>query len=171
MAASELDKDGSGGRGSRRAEKSLPSRKRPAHGVLIQGNNPVIVFLTVCTKHRVPWLADDGVHALLRTIWTECSAWLVGRYMIMPDHIHLFVAPGSIELPFDHWVRYWKSQFVKKHGVPNHRWQTGHWDRRLRRSESYSDKWEYVRANPVRHGLVQRPDDWPFQGEIHVLPW
>lgn len=165
------DEPSLGGRGSRRADESMSSRKRPAHGVLMRGDHPVIVFLTVCTKDRVPWLADDDVHASLRTIWTECSAWSVGKYVIMPDHIHLFAAPGSAEVPFDNWVRYWKSQFTKRYSPPTRSWQPDHWDRRLRGSESYAEKWEYVRNNPVRHGLVEQAEEWPFQGEIHVLPW
>ena len=89
----------------------------------------------------------------------------------MPDHIHLFAAPGVPDLPLENWVRYWKSQFTKRHAVANHSWQTDHWDRRLRRRESYAEKWDYVRANPVRKGLVRRPEDWPFQGEVFDLAW
>ena len=32
-------------------------------------------------------------------------------------------------------------------------------------------KWEYVVRNPVRAGLVNRREDWPFQGELNVLRW
>jgi putative transposase len=39
----------------------------------------------------------------------------------------------------------------------------------MRSSESYSQKWEYVRNNPVRAGLVAEPEAWPFQGEIAEL--
>ncbi|MBI3919804.1 MAG: hypothetical protein HY318_00195 [Armatimonadetes bacterium] len=131
----------------------------------------MIVYLTVCTKDRRGWLATDKNHALLVKVWTEATAWLVGRYVIMPDHIHLFAVPGQMEIEFDNWVRYWKSQFSKQHHGHSHRWQTDHWDTRLRSSESYEEKWEYVRNNPVRHGLVERSEDWPYQGEIHVLPW
>jgi len=41
----------------------------------------------------------------------------------------------------------------------------------IRDSDDYEKKWEYVRNNPVRHGHVSNPDDWPFQGEIFYLPW
>jgi len=150
---------------------TLARRKHPAHGVLFTPNVPTIIFLTVATKDRKPWLASTEVHDLLRAVWTESRAWLVGRYVVMPDHIHLFAAPGSTDVPFDNWVRYWKSQFTKRHRVRSHRWHTDHWDTRLRRHESYAGKWEYVRDNPVRKGLVERAEDWPYQGEIHVLPW
>ena len=45
------------------------------------------------------------------------------------------------------------------------------WDRRLRDSDSYEEKWEYIRNNPVRHKLVTRAEDWPYQGELNVLKW
>ncbi|MFB3881745.1 MAG: hypothetical protein ACE149_10800 [Armatimonadota bacterium] len=41
----------------------------------------------------------------------------------------------------------------------------------LRSGESYGQKWEYVRMNPVRAGLVANPDDWPYQGEIVQIDW
>ena len=179
-------------------DQSFPQRKHPAHGVWVVSSHPTIVFLTVCTKDRLPWLATPEVHALLRSIWMGATAWFVGKYVIMPDHVHLFAAPGEVmgygsagaspshpagaspshpagaspsHVPLEHWVRFWKSQFTRRHRTPGHRWQAGHWDTRLRAWERYSDKWEYVRNNPVRHGLVDRAEDWPFQGEIYELSW
>ncbi len=46
------------------------------------------------------------------------------------------------------------------------RWQDGFHDHKFRTPESESRKWEYVCLNPVRYGLVQRPEEWPFGGEI-----
>lgn len=160
------------------------ARQHPAHGILISSGGPTIVFLTVCTKDRRPWLDNSGVHELLRAVWADAKAWLVGRYVLMPDHVHLFCAPneeGSAGAspsqadpslpPLDNWVRYWKSQFSKRDQRPQHRWQADHWDTRLRHDESYEAKWEYVRNNPVRAGLVVCPEDWPYSGELHVLHW
>ncbi len=39
-------------------------------------------------------------------------------------------------------------------------------DHILRHGESYSEKWNYVHQNPLRAGLVEQPEDWPFQGEV-----
>src|SRR5437588_5629366 len=50
-------------------------------------------------------------------------------------------------------------------------WQREYWDRQLRRSESYAEKWQYVRNNPIRHGYVRRAEDWPYQGELNSLEW
>jgi putative transposase len=51
------------------------------------------VFVTVCAKHRKPILANPEAHNALRDAWQRAENWLVGRYMIMPEHIHLFCAP------------------------------------------------------------------------------
>ena len=147
------------------------SRQHPTHGVFTNKHIPTIVFLTVCTKDHQQWLTTTEVHGLLRVIWKQATAWLVGKYVIMPDHVHLFVAPGTKEISFDNWVQYWKSQFSKQHKNPANRWQTDHWDRRLRSWENYRKKWEYVCHNPVRHGLVEQVEDWAYKGEIHDLLW
>jgi hypothetical protein len=46
------------------------------------------------------------------------------------------------------------------------RWQSGFHDHKFRTPESESKKWEYVCLNPVRAGLVKRPEEWPWAGEI-----
>ena len=132
---------------------------------------PTIVYDTVCTKDRQPWLKNDDVHSLLQEVWTEAEAWAMGRYMIMPDHIHFFAGFAGSLIPYENWVRYWKSQFSKRHKNTSHRWQTDDWDTRMRTWKQYDEKWEYVRWNPVRHELVDHPDEWPFQGTIHELRW
>jgi REP element-mobilizing transposase RayT len=45
-------------------------------------------------------------------------------------------------------------------------WQRRFFDHVLRNEESYAQKWEYVRENPVRAGLVANANDWPYAGEI-----
>jgi REP element-mobilizing transposase RayT len=90
----------------------------------------------------------------------------------MPDHVHLFVAfqPGSITLSA--WMKSLKSSLSKvlrAMGKLSPHWQDGFFDHVLRSSESYEQKWLYVRDNAVRAGLVTRAEDWPYQGEIHPL--
>jgi putative transposase len=147
----------------------IKSRKRPASGVYVRSDQLTIVFLTICTKDRKPWHAQPQVHQLLKKVWRESTAWLVGRYVIMPDHIHLFCSPGPSTVPLENWVRYWKSQFSKEQEPILGEWQSKFWDRRLRSNESYAIKWEYVLNNPIRHGLARTVTDWPYKGEIYVL--
>ena len=48
-------------------------------------------------------------------------------------------------------------------------WQREFFDHVLRSSESYSEKWNYVRENPVRAGLAASADEWPYLGTIEEL--
>jgi putative transposase len=130
-------------------------------------------MLTVCTKDRCRMLATAEMHAALRHAWQKANHWLVGRYVIMPDHVHLFCAPGTVDIkPLPQWVRYWKASVTKLCAIaPGGLWQRDFWDTQLRRGESYAEKWNYVVQNPVRAGLVPAPQPWPYQGELHVLRW
>ena len=152
----------------------IVGRHHPVHWPVHEQDNRVqMVFLTVCTNHRKRILANTEAAVLILRVWQECDAWLVGRYVMMPDHVHLFCAPRDRAIALPRWVKYWKARVSRK--WPRRReqpvWQLDFWDTQLRKGESYSDKWDYVWRNPVRRGLVSRPEDWPFQGELHQFVW
>ena len=128
-----------------------------------------IVFVTVCTADRQPWLACDAAHLLLRKVWAEARAWLVGSYVVMPDHIHFFAAPHDLEFTIEQWLKYWKGQFRKSHSNGDWKWLPLAFHRRLRAEESYEEKLNYMRQNPVRGALVGSAEQWPFRGEIHKI--
>jgi len=136
-------------------------------------NRAVVVFMTACTLKRRAILASHRIHQTIVSAWGGASTWLVGRYVVMPDHIHFFCAPNGNDIPsLERWIRYWKSIVTKGIGAKGGDvWQRDHRDRQLRSVESYADKWEYVRRNPVRHGYCDNPDEWPYQGELNILQW
>ena len=150
----------------------LPERKRPVHWPLAERHNrSIIIFLTVCTKGRRPILAEERVHAALVAAWAAADHWRIGRYVLLPDHVHLFCAPWDWPPPpLKTWVTYWKRLVTKETGLRGI-WQEGFWDTQLRHHESYGAKWDYVQQNPVRHDLVLNASAWPYQGEIEVLYW
>ncbi|MBI2513769.1 MAG: transposase [Opitutae bacterium] len=153
----------------------LPQRKHPAHFATHGGGNrSVIVFLTICVHRRRTLLANDVAHRLLFAAWSKDDRWRVGRYVVMPDHVHLFCSPGVWPpTSLDDWIEYWKNLATRAWPRAEQKpiWQKGHWDTQLRTGDSYAAKWEYVRNNPVRHGLVVPAEDWPFAGEVHELRW
>jgi REP element-mobilizing transposase RayT len=83
----------------------------------------------------------------------------------MPDHVHLFVR-GHIDFVLAQWVRLLKRKLSDGIVTDRPHWQPGFFDHLIRNSESYSAKWEYVRENPVRAGLVTTYESWPYQGEL-----
>jgi hypothetical protein len=48
-------------------------------------------------------------------------------------------------------------------------WRRRFFDHVLRSDESYAQKWNYVRDNPVRASLAANADDWPYAGEIITI--
>ena len=170
LLPSRGESDGTSARREARPTE-LPQRRKPTEGVRVDLGGPTIVFVTVCTKDRCPWLACQEAHELLVETWHLAEAWLVGYYLLMPDHLHLFAAPRDLRFTIEGWLQFWKSRFTKSHAHGEWTWQDHAFHHRLRHTDSYSEKWEYVRENPLRAGLVARFEDWPYQGMIHALRW
>ena len=149
----------------------VPGRKTPAQGVKILLGQPTILLLTVCSRDRKPWMAQRAVQESLEEIWRKADAWLVGYYLLMPDHLHLFCAPRDLHFTVEQWLTFWKREFSRKHLNEDWEWQRNGFHHRLRDAREYEDKWRYVQENPLRKRLVSKPEDWPFQGMIHALRW
>ena len=153
-----------------------------------------VYFVTVCTHQRRRILSNEAVAGILIDEWRAAHqrhGWLVGRYMIMPDRVHFFCAAEEDTKMLSEFVRLWKQWTTKgvvaavanrgpaqdegetlprlASAATARLWQREFFDHVLRSTESYGEKWEYVRQNPVRAGLVACAEDWPFQGEIHSL--
>ena len=131
---------------------------------------PPVYFVTFCTWHRARILASEAVHAAFIEYATQNLSRGIhtGRYVLMPDHVHLFVSvPRRFRL--ENYVRLLKQHLNRplRLGLANGRlWQPGFFDHLIRANESYGQKWEYVLQNPVRAGLAKTGRDWPYQGEI-----
>ncbi len=149
-----------------------PGRHYPAKGVRVTLQGPNWVFLTINTTDRERWLAQAAVQRSLYSVWEhDAKAWLVSDYLLMPDHLHLFCAPHDTRFSIEQWIGYWKDRFAKICEEAEGTFQSCGLHHRLRHSESYSEKWTYVRENPVRAGLVEAPEDWPYQGRVHEIRW
>ena len=137
--------------------------------------NPIF-FITTCTDERRNILANSQVAVILVEEWVnakEYHDWHTGRYVIMPNHVHFFCAPGNDAPDLSVFMKFWKewtSKKIKKEsGIEGNIWQREFFDHLLRNEESYAQKWDYVFNNPVRAGLVKKAHEWPWQGEIEIL--
>jgi len=145
--------------------------KPPRLERVFQKYDPLLYFVTLCANGRRKILATEAVYAALLQYGQlgVARGFVLGRYVIMPDHIHLFVSGGD-DFDLGLWVRGLKR--VVAAAVTGGRtglWQRGFFYHILRNSESYSQKWDYVCENPVRAGLVRTADEWPFQGEVMLI--
>jgi REP element-mobilizing transposase RayT len=116
-----------------------------------------IVFVTTCTLDRRKVLANDSMHEICLEVWENAEqlyGWAVGRYVLMPDHIHFFCAPRTDDFPLATFIGKWKewtAKYAKRRlDFVMPLWQPEFFDHFLRTSESYEEKWLYVRDNPVR---------------------
>ena len=137
--------------------------------------NPVF-FITACTDKRRKILVNPEITKILVEEWktsTERHDWHIGRYVIMPDHVHFFCAPGVEAKDLSIFMKFWKewtSKKIKKVcNIDGHVWQKEFFDHLLRSEESYVQKWDYVLNNPLRAGLVKEASEWAWQGEIEIL--
>jgi putative transposase len=144
----------------------MPNRPPRLHWIF-QSYDPPVYFITLNTHHRKRLLANVVVHsAFVEFAQSGMQRGIaVGRYVIMPDHVHLFVR-GGLDFVLAQWVRMLKRKLSKAIGSELPHWQDGFFDHLIRHGESYTEKCEYVRQNPVRAGLTAVADEWPWQGEI-----
>ena len=147
--------------------------RRPLRLARVFHESP-LYFVTFCAYKRSVSLASDDVHTAFVLFARRAERKFnvaVGRYVIMPDHVHLFVRGGP-NFILGRWVGQLKQALAKAADLSREEtqiWQEGFFDHLMRSDESYSQKWNYVRQNPVRAGLVKSADDWPYQGEIAYI--
>ena len=155
---------------------SAESRKQRLHRLDLLFVRSPTYFVTTCTYKRRKLLATTAVHESFLQFARQGpthGAW-VGAYVIMPDHLHLFVATDDQTISLPAWMKSLKnaiSKTLRLDGVRSPHWQKTFFDHLLRSRESYSEKWSYVRENPVRADLVRTAEDWPFMGEIFPLEY
>jgi putative transposase len=133
-----------------------------------------IYFITFCAYNRRRILDRQDVHETFIQFGLHAAEHgvSVGRYVIMPDHIHLFAGFGPQSKSLSAWMKSLKnaiSKTLKNATFPAPHWQKGFFDHLIRSDQSYEQKWLYVRDNPVRAGLVRSAEDWPYAGKIARL--
>ena len=77
----------------------------------------------------------------------------------MPDHLHLILTFPDIDKRIQAVLSKWKEWTAKSLDVD---WQRDFFEHRLRKDESFREKADYILANPVRAGLVEKIENWPY---------
>ncbi len=135
-----------------------------------------IFFVSTNTAHRRKILANHEVAKILIEEWDQARTrhgWVVGRYVVMPDHVHFFCAPLFETKSLSDFMMAWKQwtskRIVRECGLKPPIWQPEFFDYLLRNEDGYEVRYEYMLQNPVRARLVDVPGQWPWQGEIENL--
>ena len=131
--------------------------------ILLPDHKVIIYFVTLCVEGRRPVLANPHVLLAVKNAIAQLRRWEVMAAVIMPDHAHMIVSPvEDRDLSIGDFAAGFKRLLRKELGSQDWQWQRGCFDRLLRSDEDLESKWIYVQENPVRAGLVQRSEDWPY---------
>jgi putative transposase len=127
-----------------------------------------IVFITQVVEYRAPVFRDpDQVHLLrkvLHQVKTHHPFVMLG-YVFLPDHLHMLLRPTGSSTFSDimHSLkRNFTAQYKRQQEINGRLrfWQKGFWDHIIRDVDDLQRHLDYIHYNPVRHGLVERPEAW-----------
>ncbi|HYM07381.1 MAG TPA: transposase [Terriglobales bacterium] len=128
------------------------------------------IFVTFCKLGRDPFSDAARSLTLRHCLHDHDKRFHLHVAVVMPDHVHLLLTPLNDELGWPYalpaimkLIKGASARSVNK--LLNQSgpiWQEESFDHVLRSSESFAEKLEYIRQNPVRRGLVKRVEDYPW---------
>lgn len=86
-------------------------------------------------------------------------------YVVMPDHVHIIIKPYSgiklsqIMQNLKGSTAFQINKILKRKGKF---WQDENFDHLIRDAIGLRNKWEYIKENPVKATLVNKPEDYPY---------
>jgi putative transposase len=130
----------------------------------------IVCFITVCVQDRQSVLANLSAFHAFKSAVSNINRWQLIAAVLMPDHLHALISPFDRDALVGEFATLLKRK-MRKELSAQWNWQSGSFDHLLRSDESAQQKWDYMRENPVRAGLVLRPEDWPYSiGFTHPIP-
>ncbi|QCF26476.1 REP-associated tyrosine transposase [Hydrocarboniclastica marina] len=138
-------------------------------------------FFTVVAYQRQPILTDSAVRADLRQSIAEVRAKMpfrIDAWVLLQDHMHcIWTMPESHYNFSKRWGMikaacsrrlnenagaYFPKSFSQQRRRENTLWQRRFWEHQIRDQRDLNNHLDYLHYNPVKHGLVSRPEDWPY---------
>ena len=147
----------------------VPPRNRKLEPELYQRSGQTCFF----TVRTVPGSSPFGRPAFAQTA-VDCllgqrtkSRCQLDVYCVLPDHLHLLVTPmedGASSLLYVDHFKGWSGRTMRLEGWKGALWQRRSYDHLLRRNEHLQRITDYILANPVRKGLCETPEVYPWSG-------
>src|SRR5215467_14103432 len=123
-------------------------------------------FITAATFLRHHLLQSDRMAGLFMDVllsYQSQEKYLLHEFVIMPDHFHLLITPS---LSLERAIQLIKGGFSfrakKELGFGGEIWEKSFHDRRIRDWQEYCAFRRYIHLNPVKRGLVERAEDYPY---------
>ena len=127
-----------------------------------------IIFITQVVRDRERIFDDVETLELLRSTLhrvKELHAFAMLGYVFLPDHLHLLIRPTDGNT-FSQIMHSLKPNFAKAYkrtqGITGslRLWQPRFWDHIIRDQDDLARHLDYIHYNPVKHGLVDKPESW-----------
>lgn len=126
-------------------------------------------FFTVVTYQRQPLFTQEEYIQYLREAFHHVRKnhpFIIDAVVILPDHLHCIWNLPSDDADY---ATRWRliKHFVtckinKKHGKKINVWQKRYWEHCLRSENDWKNHMDYIHYNPVKHGYVLAPKEWPY---------
>lgn len=136
-------------------------------------------FFTVVTHSRRKLFASSRMIDSLRSVFKKVKAdhpFDIDAIVILPEHIHCIWTLPAVDTDYSSRWRLIKSSFTRlvareqlpsvgkspvvKRAQPV--WQRRFWEHVIRNDADFIRHVEYIHYNPVKHGLVKAPSEWPY---------
>jgi putative transposase len=125
-------------------------------------------FVTFGCYHRFEHLGTADARNLFERsleVMRIRYAFVVAGYVVMPDHIHLLVSEPKKALLCKAIQALKLSVSVQSRRRPF--WQARYYDFNVHNEAKRVEKLRYMHRNPVKRGLVRKPEDWPWSSFRH----
>ena len=127
-------------------------------------------FVTFCCFHRRELFATADARitfeAALERVRRTYGLCVYG-YVVMPEHVHLLLSEPQRRTLAEALKSLKQGVSRRLIGGAEHFWQKRYYDHNVRSSQSFTNKLQYIHRNPVKRGLVARPEDWPWSSFRH----
>ncbi|UEM22010.1 transposase [Skermanella mucosa] len=120
-------------------------------------------FFTVVTRGRHPVFCADPQVNILREVFREVRSerpFSIDAIVVLPEHIHALWKLPEGDTDYSTRWQMIKARFSRRDGGTA--WQKRFWEHRIRDDEDHARHIDYIHWNPVRHGLVTAPGEWPW---------
>jgi putative transposase len=128
-------------------------------------------FITFSCYRRQPVLGSNAAYGVFENeleAVRERYGFVVAGYVLMPEHVHLLVGePSKASLATALQVLKQQTSRKLKQREQAHFWQQRYYDFNVRNEHKRVEKLRYMHRNPVKRGLVDKPDDWPWSSFRH----
>ncbi|MCP4266525.1 MAG: transposase [Candidatus Brocadiaceae bacterium] len=124
--------------------------------------------ITICCYDKNSYFTNKNIVLnvldLLNSISSEMNFFTLA-YCFMPNHLHILTSGGE-GANLIKFIKKFKqvSGYNFKKITGNKLWQKSYHDHVIRKEEDLNSIAEYIFNNPVRKGLVEDYDDYPFLG-------